>query len=135
MISDDESHCQRIEAEGPWPQILGGDVTLDEARRVVAGFREAWQVHVLPEADEMARTLAPCMRSDRDYYVSRVSAGEAAARVRDFGRVLWGSLADHEWVWEVQFAGGSDLFPPSGSFGGFLAPEGRTLVIVHWPEG
>jgi hypothetical protein len=135
VTSDDESHCQRIEAEEPWPQILGSDVTLDEAHRVVAAFREVWQVQVLPVADEVARTLAPCMRSYRDYYVGRVSANDAAARVRNFGRVLWGSLEDHEWVWEVLFAGGSDLLPPSGSFGGFLAPDGSTLVIVHWPEG
>jgi hypothetical protein len=131
--------CQHVDGAGPWPQILvdGETVSLAEARRVVAAFRKSWRGQAMKKGGPVARATAPCMRGDRDYSVSRVAGAAAVARVPS-GKLLSGqaeALAGEAWVWEVQFGGASSRLPPSGSFGGFLSADLKTIVIVHWPEG
>jgi hypothetical protein len=147
---DEVEHCQHVASDQAWPQVLesqdapDGEVPPAEARRVVEAFREAWQREVLPGPHEVARTLDPCMRTDRDYFLRRVSGASAAQRVAELlettegAGVLWGhvdALAQHPWVWEVHFAGWTDRLRPGGTFGGFLTPSAEAIAIVHWPEG
>lgn len=84
------------------------------------------------------------MGTDRGYYLRRVSGAAAAQRIaalKDAGKAdsilskQPASPSVFDWVWEVRFGGWVDTLRPGGSPGGFVSPDGRLLVAVHWPEG
>ncbi|HSL68854.1 MAG TPA: hypothetical protein VK864_01365 [Longimicrobiales bacterium] len=132
-----------------WPIVLAPEdapateVTADQARDVVSAFRRAWSER-LPDLGPIAQQLDPHMQSDRDFYVRRISGRTAAERVLGLPdpmraqSTLAGdptALRQFDWVWEVRFGGWSERLPPSGSFGGFITPDGDAALLVHWPEG
>jgi hypothetical protein len=143
-------HCRYPESDRPWPVVLESEdaaapqLSPAEAKKLVAAFRRAWNRDVLPHDGAPARALAPCMQTDRGYYLRRVSGDAAAVRIAALGsagksdHILHGdpaSLSKSNWVWEIYFGGWIDTQVPSGSMGAFLTPDEKLLVAVHWPEG
>lgn len=143
-------HCTYPETDQPWPVVLESQdapasaVARSDAHRVVAAFWNVWRRDVVPHAGSVVRALAPCMETDRGYYLRRVSGAAAAQRLaalKDAGKAdsilskQPASLSAFDWVWDVSFGGWVDTLRPGGSLGGFVSTDGKLLVAVHWPEG